>query len=458
MRAPSDVRVKPRDAFSKGILGMITSAEHVFYTALATAAAAVSSPSEFSSSLDQLRTLHGKLVNWAGHCPQLRSQGIARRRRDRKAGAEAWRGVHSLPGRDRRGERDQFIQDEALAHELRARFLLGGSEPAFAAVHIRLARDRYRQWGATVKVSALEREFPECFRSASTAPRLGVSLDEMALIKASQAISMETTPTRLFEQILRVVVEVTGAQKGALVLPVEGALRVRARIEAADEVFVSLAETPLEQCIDLPSAILRYVMRTKASLLLSDARTSSLFAGDRVVQQRKLQSVLCIPLVKQSTVLGLIYLENNAMAGAFADDLAEIGQVLASQAVISLQNSTLLEELQQLTGALEARVANRTRQLTDQIAARDKAEVALREADQQKDEFLAMLAHELRNPLASISNASELLTRTVTHAPLTDRPLGVLKRQTKQLVRLVDDLLDLSRIARGQITLEEAPR
>ncbi|WP_129647712.1 hypothetical protein [Peristeroidobacter agariperforans] len=65
----------------KGILGMITSAEHVFYTALATAAAATSSASEGSLSLDQLRTLHGKLVNWAGHCPP----NFAHKRRDCRA-------------------------------------------------------------------------------------------------------------------------------------------------------------------------------------------------------------------------------------------------------------------------------------------------------------------------------------------------------------------------------------
>jgi predicted ATPase/signal transduction histidine kinase len=433
----------------KGITGMITSAEHVFYTALATAAAA--------GSLEELRALHGKLVNWAGHCPQNFAHKVS------LVGAEIAR-LEDKPGEASKlyraaidgAEAQHVVQDAALAHELRARCLFGEREPAFAAVHVRLARDRYRQWGATVKVSALEREFPECFRPESPFRR-GVSLDEMALIKASQAISMETTPTRLFEQILRVVLEVTGAQRGALVLPVKGALKVRARIEAAEEASVSLAEEPLEQCTDLPSAIVRYAMRTKESLLLPDVRTSSLFAGDPVVRQRNLQSVLCIPLVKQSTVLGLIYLENNAMAGAFADDLAEIGQVLASQAVISLENSMLLEELQQLTGALEVRVADRTQQLTDQIAARDKAEVALREADQQKDEFLAMLAHELRNPLASISNAGELLARTAPEGSPTGELLGLLKRQTRQLIRLVDDLLDLSRIARGQITLEEAP-
>ena len=139
-------------------------------------------------------------------------------------------------------------------------------------------------------------------------------------------------------------------------------------------------------------------MRTKEFLLLSDAGTASLFGNDPVVQQRKLQSVLCIPLIKQSTVLGLIYLENNALAGAFSDELVEIGQVLAAQAVISLENSTLLEQLQQLTGALEARVAERTQQLTDQIAARDKAEAALRESE-ERQAFMLRLSDALR-PLA----------------------------------------------------------
>lgn len=616
----------------KGILGMITSAEHVFYTALATASAAASSPDDLPSSLQRLRALHGELLNWASHCPQNFAHKVS------LVGAE----IARLEGKPAEAtvlyraaideaNRQRFIQDEALAHELRARFLLGENEPAFAAVHVRLARDRYRQWGAIVKVSALEREFAECIVSDPSTPRRGISLDQMALIKASQAISIETTPERVFEQILRVVVEVAGAQRGALILPAKDGLLVRGRIEAAEEVSVSLAPKPLDQCLDLPSAILRYVMRTKEFLLLSDAATASLFAGDPLVQQRKLRSVLCIPLLKQSTVLGLIYLEHSAMAGAFTDDLVEIGRVLAAQAVISLENSTLLEKLQQLTGALEARVVDRTRQLTDQIAARDKAEtalritearqalllelsdalralsepremrqaatrllgehldlartyffaverdadggwvhvvepgyrsdpalrelvgqhalndfgaqlfegfargeavaiadvddldelterqraayralgvaafvnvpllrdgaysagigghdtrprpwtlneidlirevaartsaaaerarvdVALREADKQKDEFLAMLAHELRNPLASISNASELLARTVSSAPLTDAPLALLGRQTKQLIRLVDDLLDLSRIARGRITLEE---
>jgi predicted ATPase/signal transduction histidine kinase/ActR/RegA family two-component response regulator len=424
----------------KGILGMITSAEHVFYTALAKAAAATVSPSELPSSLDQLRTLHGKLVNWAGHCPQNFAHKVS------LVGAEIARlerrlGDASILYRTAidEAERQRFIQDEALAHELRARCLLGEHEPAFAAVHLRLARDRYRQWGATAKVSALEHEFPECFRSEPLAPSRPISLDEMALVKASQAISIETTPERLFEQILRVVVEVTGAQRGALVLPVKGALKVRARIEAAEEFSVSLSEMPLEQCIDLPSAILRYVMRTKEFLLLSDAGTASLFGNDPVVQQRKLQSVLCIPLIKQATLLGLIYLENNGMAGAFSDELVEIGRVLAAQAVISLENSTLLEELQQLTGALEARVAERTQQLTDQIVARDRAEAALRQSE-ERQAFMLRLTDTLR-PLADSAEIQGHACRLLAEQLDVNRAYFVQIDETAGIARVERDAL-----------------
>jgi signal transduction histidine kinase/DNA-binding response OmpR family regulator len=82
---------------------------------------------------------------------------------------------------------------------------------------------------------------------------------------------------------------------------------------------------------------------------------------------------------------------------------------------------------------------------------------ALRRADRQKDEFLAMLAHELRNPLAPIANAGELLTRMLTGHPGAQSAVDMIKRQAAQLTRLVDDLLDISRITQGRITLQRGP-
>jgi two-component system, chemotaxis family, CheB/CheR fusion protein len=91
------------------------------------------------------------------------------------------------------------------------------------------------------------------------------------------------------------------------------------------------------------------------------------------------------------------------------------------------------------------------------VTERKAAQEALRRADQQKDEFLAMLAHELRNPLAPIRNAAVLLTREIGADPKLGPLTAMITRQSQHLTRLLDDLLDVSRIARGRITLQSEP-
>ncbi len=91
------------------------------------------------------------------------------------------------------------------------------------------------------------------------------------------------------------------------------------------------------------------------------------------------------------------------------------------------------------------------------VTERKHAEEALQELNQRKDEFLAMLAHELRNPLAPIRNAAQILRLHAKGNPKLEWARAVIERQSRHLTRLVDDLLDVSRIVRGQITLEKAP-
>jgi PAS domain S-box-containing protein len=93
---------------------------------------------------------------------------------------------------------------------------------------------------------------------------------------------------------------------------------------------------------------------------------------------------------------------------------------------------------------------------TDITAQRD-AELALKEADRRKDEFLATLAHELRNPLAPIRNSLHLLRMTGGAGPAVERVHEIMERQVAHMVRLVDDLLELSRVSRGTIELKKEP-
>jgi PAS domain S-box-containing protein len=89
------------------------------------------------------------------------------------------------------------------------------------------------------------------------------------------------------------------------------------------------------------------------------------------------------------------------------------------------------------------------------ITQRKQAEEALRQADRRKDEFLAMLAHELRNPLAPIRNAVQVIRHLGSQDPRLLKMYDVLDRQTEQLTRMVDDLLDVSRISQGKIVLRQ---
>jgi signal transduction histidine kinase len=105
--------------------------------------------------------------------------------------------------------------------------------------------------------------------------------------------------------------------------------------------------------------------------------------------------------------------------------------------------------------ALAREALHRQHELEVEIAQRKRAEEMLKEGDRRKDEFLAMLAHELRNPLAPIRNAVHILQLTMPCEERIRRPLQVIDRQSQQLANLVDDLLDVSRITRGQITLRK---
>jgi signal transduction histidine kinase len=127
---------------------------------------------------------------------------------------------------------------------------------------------------------------------------------------------------------------------------------------------------------------------------------------------------------------------------------------------LELSNTRLQEqrttELESLNATLrrtndELETANAA--LQAEVATRQNVEQALKDADRRKDEFLAMLAHELRNPLAPIANAVAILRRLPTDEPTIVWTRDLLGRQTAQLARLVDDLLDVSRVTRGQITL-----
>ncbi len=428
---------------SAGILGMISSAEFVFYCALSHVEAAARAPADRRDALrDRIDAQQRQLALWASHCPEnfahkaaLVAAEIARCDERPWDAARLYR--EAIDGAAKYG----FVQDEALAHTLRARLFIGIREVELAVGHFRHARDCYLKWGAVTTARALEvecPECPECFAIETRRVDSRTSIDALALIKASQAIAAETVPEALFERILRVLTEVAGASRAALVLCEDGELTVQARIEMGSSTSVSLETASLHACSELPAAIIQDVVRRNAPVVLANAAVAGDFADDPAVRKRKLRSVLCVPLRHRTQMTGVVYLENDALAGAFGNGLAEIVEVLAAQAVISYENVRLHRASQQ------------------ELEHRAQTQRALSEADRRKDEFLAMLAHELRNPLAPIGAAAELLQLSNGDPARTQKASVIISRQVKHMTGLVDDLLDVSRVTRGRVKLEEA--
>ncbi|HEX5209107.1 MAG TPA: response regulator [Steroidobacteraceae bacterium] len=159
-------------------------------------------------------------------------------------------------------------------------------------------------------------------------------------------------------------------------------------------------------------------------------------------------SVPIVPEILRSKVSVLVelYLKRKELQRA---------NVRLSEANIALQEEKN-RELEVVNRSLQhanSELAAANRSLQSEIAERTRAEQALKEADRHKDEFLAMLAHELRNPLAPIHNAIELMRLKPLEDPQLTWAQDVIARQLTYLTRLVDDLLDVSRITRGKINL-----
>ncbi|UVW26864.1 ATP-binding protein [Massilia sp. H6] len=157
----------------------------------------------------------------------------------------------------------------------------------------------------------------------------------------------------------------------------------------------------------------------------------------------RLQASITRPLEAVTNVARQVMLRRDFSLRVPGDEKGEIGVLIEAF-------NDMLAEIGRRSDALQA--ANRT--LEHEMTVRERAEQALILADRRKDEFLATLAHELRNPLAPIRTGLDILRIRSGDAQATQRATDIMERQLRQMVRLVDDLLDVSRINTGKFTIK----
>jgi len=332
-------------------------AEFHFYSALSRAASCDTVTADgCRQHFEALAAHHRQLEIWAENCPDNFENRAA------LVGAE----IARLENRDLDAMRlyekaiqssrtSGFVHNEALAYERASIFYRARGFEQFAEAYLRSARARYAAWGADGKVRQLDRSYPGLGpapplpgpASAITAPVEG--LDLATVIGVSQAVAGEMVLEKLFATVMRKAMEHAGAGRGLLIVPRRDELRIEAEstIESpnnGNDAIVRMRDAS-DAAAAMPESILRYVMRTHESVILDDASSANPFSADPYFLQNRTRSTLCMPLLNQAKLSGILYLENNLAPRVFTSDRITVLRVLVSQAAISLENTRLYHDL-----------------------------------------------------------------------------------------------------------------
>ncbi len=254
-----------------------------------------------------------------------------------------------------------FVQHEAIANELASRFHGARGLEFVADAYLREARACYARWGAAGKVRQLEEQHarlrePRPIAPTATFAAAATQLDLLSVAKGSQTISGEIVPDKLARTLLQVVLEQGGARRGCLLLARDGLLTVEAEATVAEDGVRSnlLRSIPVASASPLvPASLVGYVQRTRERVILDASGGADRFSADGYLARRRPRSVLCLPIVRQGAVVGILYLENDLVTGAFTPERLVAVELLATQAAISLQNAALLATEQAAREAAE---------------------------------------------------------------------------------------------------------
>jgi len=318
--------------------------------------------SEKKRILRKINSNRKKMKKWARHAPMnyLHKSYLMEAEHKRVLGkdgkaAECYEQAVRLAGEH------EYVNEQALANELAAKFWLAKGVTTVARAYMRDARYCYLKWGASAKVGDLDKRYSRLLATISAPAETGIhdvseitsmadsgeTLDLASVMKASQAISGEIRIDKLLTQLMRILMESAGAQTACLILERDGELFVEAKTSVSSEEAVLLQSVPVKTASFLSQSVINYVARTKTDVVLNDAVNDGRFVNDPFIRTNKPKSLLSAPLITQGKLIGILWLENNLTPDAFTSERLRLLQILSGQAAISLENAGLYENLEQ---------------------------------------------------------------------------------------------------------------
>ncbi|MEH2028106.1 MAG: AAA family ATPase [Nostoc sp.] len=368
--------IEQAEHYSSGGKGMCNIPAFHFYASLTRLAVCSNAPqSKQENLLQQVAASQNNIQKWANHAPMnhLHKWHLVEAERYRVLGLK----LEALDAYDRAiagAKENGYIQEQALANELAAKFYLDWGKEKVAAGYMQEAYYCYSRWGAKAKVDDLEQRYPNLLRpilqsaevsvgawntlmtiSPLTAPvsfnshkssnntTINQALDFVAILKASQALSSTIELDQLLHQLTQIILQNSGGDRCALILPDE---TVEWQVRAiATPNNTQLYTEPLANNPNLPVKLIKYVKNTQEIVVINELKTDLPVIDDYLIE-RQPKSLLCLPLLNQGQLIGILYLKNHFTIGAFTRDRVEVLNFLCTQAAISLKNAQLYQQEQ----------------------------------------------------------------------------------------------------------------
>ena len=247
-------------------------------------------------------------------------------------------------------DKNDFIQNEAIALKLVGEFHYAQNNHKKAQRYLFSSYSKFKKWGAVNVLNLLKEKYPNftLFKDKKVNEE---SIDLTALSKSSTLFFNEIKLSSLTQKIMEVILQNTGAQKGALFIKKNNQLEIQYNTNKDN----------------IPLSVINYVERTSEFLVLDNAYDDLRFNKDRVIKDKEIKSILCMPILKASELIGVLYLENNLGKGFFTDDRFQFIKIISSQIGSSIENAILYSNLEERVQERTVELAEKNKMITDSI-------------------------------------------------------------------------------------------